>query len=380
MYGQPASEVLQLFMLYGEGTATAVIACIYLMLRRGNAFVPGMTTSARLRRWTIAFFATLALCHVWYMPGVYLTADEDILLANLVGCLLDCLTFFPLAIVILISMLQDRQRPLWPAWVVVSPLVAGMVLGIVNRTDAYLPALSVYLLLMGIGLLIYMMREVRRYGRWLRDNYADLEHKEVRQSYVALTIILLMFFIYGSGFGGDAYEYIVQVSGILLIGYLLWRVETLTDLTVPKYRPFPVEEEGAPDEDQNNDVASQAIDNHIRPLLQRYCIETQLYLQHDLTLSQLAQAIGTNRFYLSRYFSRQGITYNAYINDLRINYFVSHYYDAAKGDQPFTAQQLASESGYRSYSTFSLAFKQRMKQSVTVWMRKVANHSYNPEA
>ena len=34
----------------------------------------------------------------------------------------------------------------------------------------------VYLLLMGIGLLIYMVREVRRYGRWLRDNYVDLEH------------------------------------------------------------------------------------------------------------------------------------------------------------------------------------------------------------
>ena len=32
------------------------------------------------------------------------------------------------------------------------------------------------------------------------------------------------------------------------------------------------------------------------------------------------------------------------------------------------AQQLASESGYRSYSTFSLAFKQRTGQSVTVWM------------
>ena len=27
-------------------------------------------------------------------------------------------------------------------------------------------------------------------------------------------------------------------------------------------------------------------------------------------------------------------------------------------------------SGYRSYSTFSLAFKQRMDQSVTTWMRR----------
>ncbi|MBR1522193.1 MAG: AraC family transcriptional regulator [Bacteroidales bacterium] len=35
----------------------------------------------------------------------------------------------------------------------------------------------------------------------------------------------------------------------------------------------------------------------------------------------------------------------------------------------FTAQQLASESGYRSYSTFSAAFKQHSGKTVTAWMR-----------
>ena len=56
-------------------------------------------------------------------------------------------------------------------------------------------------------------------------------------------------------------------------------------------------------------------------LLQRHCIDEQLYLQHDLNLLQLAKAIGTNRFYLSQYFSQQGTTYNAYINGLRIEHF-----------------------------------------------------------
>jgi AraC-like DNA-binding protein len=87
---------------------------------------------------------------------------------------------------------------------------------------------------------------------------------------------------------------------------------------------------------------------------------------------QLASAIGTNRTYLGQYFSNQGITYNAYINDLRIQHFISLYREAVATQQTFTAQQLASKSGYRSYSTFSLAFKQRMGQSVTVWMRDSA--------
>ena len=36
------------------------------------------------------------------------------MLFGLIGSLLDCLTFFPLEIVVLLAMLQDRHRPLWP--------------------------------------------------------------------------------------------------------------------------------------------------------------------------------------------------------------------------------------------------------------------------
>ena len=107
---------------------------------------------------------------------------------------------------------------------------------------------------------------------------------------------------------------------------------------------------------------------HIERLLAEHCVDTQLYLQHDLSLQQLARTIGTNRSYLSQYFSRQGITYNTYINNLRINYFISRYQEVASTQQPFIVKQLVSESGYHSYSTFSLAFKQRMGQSVTDWM------------
>ena len=118
-------------------------------------------------------------------------------------------------------------------------------------------------------------------------------------------------------------------------------------------------------------ISKKTLDQ-ISQLLQKYCVDTQLYLHHDLTVTQLAQALGTNRFYLGQYFSHQDTTYNAYINTLRIDYFVLLYRDTVAAQRPFTAQQLASQSGYRSYSTFSLAFKQRMGQSVKAWMRNSA--------
>ena len=117
---------------------------------------------------------------------------------------------------------------------------------------------------------------------------------------------------------------------------------------------------------------SLSIRNNIGPLLKQHCEEPQLYLQHDISLSQLAQIIGTNRLYLSQHFSSQGTTYNAYINGLRIQHFISLYREATASHQLITAQQLAHQSGFRSYNTFSVAFKKIMGTTATEWMRNVA--------
>ena len=61
-----------------------------------------------------------------------------------------------------------------------------------------------------------------------------------------------------------------------------------------------------------------------------------------------------------------------YINGLRIQHFISLYREATAAHQPITAQQLAYESGFRSYNTFSVAFKKIMGMTATEWMRNVA--------
>ena len=368
MFGQISLDIILLFMLYGVGTATAAGACLYLLLRRANAIAPEVTSPVRLRRWTAAFFAVLAIGHLWYLPAAVLT-DEDITVCMLVGGLLDCVTVIPLVTVLLLCMLQDRQRPLWPVGVMTAPLVVLMVAGIVNRSEAYMPVAYGYLLLVAVGVVVYMVRAVRQYGRWLRDNYADLEHKEVWHTFVVLAVIVLMFGYYVVGYdGGMFYEYVIQVCCIVLVGHLLWRVETLSDLSITQ--PLPIEIIGIQDDGDSpsSDTMTDATFEQIGALLQQRCEDARLYLHHGLTLAQLAQAIGTNRTYLGLYFSSKKISYNTYVNDLRIRHFVSLYRDAVAARCTVTAQQLASESGYRNYKTFSVAFRERMGQSVTEWM------------
>ena len=76
-----------------------------------------------------------------------------------------------------------------------------------------------------------MVRATKQYGRWLRDNFADLEHKEVWQSHVVMAVILLVFGTYAFTSEGPVYQYAMQVIIAMLICHLLWRVETLSCLT-----------------------------------------------------------------------------------------------------------------------------------------------------
>ncbi len=373
MYDQIREDAL-FIMLYGVVTAMAVIASCYLLFRRANAIAPDITPPARSRRWTAAFFASIALNHLWYMPIVFLNSSEDIQIIDLIGGLLDCMTVIPLAIVVLLTMLQDRKRPLWPVALMMTPLVVGGALCIAYRSYVFLPMMYAYFLLMGIGLIIYMAYALRQYGYWLRDNYADLEHKEVWQGFVVLAIMFLVFGIYTYIYEGTAYLYALLAGFAVLICYLLWRVETLSDLTNKEVSGCEVAPLSAFEVTTPNNLTTLKPQD-LTTSLQKHCIDTQLYLQHDLNIAQLAKAIGTNRFYLSQYFSTQGITYNAYINDLRIDHFTRLYREAVAEGRSFTAQQLAGESGYRSYSTFRLAFKQRMGQNVREWMHEMAQNS-----
>jgi AraC-like DNA-binding protein len=367
MYEQEfQADILYLMFYAGVAVLTLVASC-YLLFRRGNAFAPDITPPARLRRWAAAFFAALALCHLWYLPIYFLSSSADVMLGFHIAGLFDCLTVFPLSVVVLLVMLQDRRRPLWPVWVMMAPFVAGRLWSIATCSDALVPILFGCFMLVCIGLIIYMVRATRQYGRWLRDNYADLEHKEVWQSIVVLAVILSAFLIYSFDIGELIYEYAMEVIIIVLICYLLWRIETLSDLSISEPQSLPADETVA--EDTEDHTQPMTIQYKIMPLLQKYCIDTQLYLQHDLTLLQLAKVIGTNRSYLSQYFSSQGMTYNAYINGLRIQHFINLYHEAAANSQPMSIQQLAHQSGFRSYSTFNAAFKQSMGMTATEWMR-----------
>jgi AraC-like DNA-binding protein len=356
----PAGLIL-FFILYGITGVVPAIAAVYLLLRRANAIAPGITPPMRLRRWTASFFAVTTLAHVWWLL-FYIYSGDLHSVAYLVIVMVDCMLLFVTFAGMLLAMLQDRRRPVWPALVTMIPFVAlcGAVMAFPSKLFEQITV--AYLVLLGLLFTVHMIFAIRQYGRWLNDNYADLENKKVWLCQAVALGCMLLFVLYV--FAVDmVLIWFLRITELVLVGLLLWRVETLPLLAQNTAEPSPNPQHLTP-----TSTISTIDLEQIDRLLKEHCVATQLYLQHELSLQDLAQAIGTNRSYLSQYFSRKSITYNTYINNLRIDYFIKRYQELTAARQAVVAQELAYESGFSSYRTFSRAFTQRMGQSVTTWM------------
>ena len=353
MYEHEGLRDIFFMMLYGGATMMAVLAGLYLWLRSGNAVNSEMESPKELRRWAAAFLASVAASHVWWALLGTLWLTDDRLMRNIVAITLDRISFVPLMMCVLLRMLQDRRRPLWPIAVAMVPFVVVAIVSIVTRNNDFEWFVEGYSLLLCLTFIIYYVFTLRKYGRWLHDNYADLEHKELWQSLSLLACILLVYVVYTTNQGALGVEYLAQVLTLVIIGFVVWRVETLQLLM-----------------EDETEIEADDEDLLISSLLAQHCETPKLYLQHDLTLAQLALALGTNRTYLGAYFAAKGETYNAYINRLRIDHCKQLYHEALAKGQKITAQQLSRQSGYRSYTTFSTAFKQRTGLTITAWIRE----------
>lgn len=373
------------FTLYGGAAATALLLCLYLLLSKVNVIAPGVTPPVPLRRWAAALFGVVAVGHGYWLLA-YANGFEEHSPLHALLAVLDGTGLLITLFGTMLSMLQDRRRPLWPFAAATVPIVVLGALQMAWPDVDFIPPLVVYMLSLYTVFTVYMTIAVRQYRRWLRDHYADLENKEVWASLTLLIVVLLLLVNYGFSDDNPS-SLIIRLTDFALFALLLWRVETLPTLdeALEQEEDYPLPEQDIlPEPDFLPGLAQEAetiappnsrrrkagddVLARIGQLLEKECVGTQLYLKQELTLSQLSSAVGVNRNYLGQYFASQGTTYYNYIHDLRIRHFMRLCREAVAAGHSFKAQQLALESGFRSYSTFAPAFKQRTGKSVTSWV------------
>ncbi len=347
------------FIIYGGATMLAFVASIYLLLRPVSVFNIDITPPLRLRRWMSVTFASVVVSHLWWLFLYYYHGDADPTDRLFICRCLDVLLNWSVTFHTMLVMLQDRRCPLWITAVFMALSLSVLLVDYIFGSQASWATILLSVITL-LYIVITLVVAVRQYGRWLRDNYADLEHKEVWQTYLVMLAFLPSILFYSILNINTIFDILLDVINIPLIFVLLWRVETLQTL----------EEPAADSSTDNMDLPDSHLFTKIELMLQQNCIDTEYYLQHDLSLTHLAKHIGTNTTYLSRYFAYKGITYNTFINTLRVEHFMRLYQTTIKTRQFVTAAELAYKSGYKSYSTFSIAFKQINRQTAKSWMKK----------
>ena len=142
----------------------------------------------------------------------------------------------------------------------------------------------------------------------------------------------------------DTLYYLLTCVIWSLISYFINRQEQVLGSLTPRSHQ---DVETAPENEENP--------HQFTLHLHRIFEEEHLYLNPKLTIMDLAQAIGTNRTYISNYLNNVlGTTFFDYVNQYRLSYA-----EQLLRQTKMSIEEIADRSGFNSRSTFRRAFLKR---------------------
>lgn len=201
----------------------------------------------------------------------------------------------------------------------------------------------------GTVVMLYVLFEIPAYHKRLKQSYSYHERIDLRWLYIILLSFVAFLAVWSLSSTyyselNDTLYYLLTCVIWSLISYFINRQEqVLGSLTTRSHQDV----ETAPENEENP--------HQFTLQLHRIFEEEHLYLNPKLTIMDLAQAIGTNRTYISNYLNNVlGTTFFNYVNQYRLSYA-----EQLLRQTKMSIEEIADRSGFNSRSTFRRAFLKR---------------------
>lgn len=257
--------------------------------------------------------------------------------------------------------LVELCRPGWikTRWMVMTevPFVVMSLLYVLTQNHLFYMLLWVLSLAYGLWCIVWVVHDLPRYHRWLKNEYSYQENINLHwlRGVTLLFFIILCIWVVDCIYPSTLIDTIYILSslvGWMVVCYFINRQElvikeVIDSLPTETAEPLaPATADGETEESDNERI--QAFSEQLEKL---FTVD-KVYLEPRLRLVDLAQKLGTNRTYLSNFFNKERqTTFYEFVNGYRISHS-----ENLLTTTDYTLDVVAELSGFNSLSTFRRAF------------------------
>lgn len=329
---------LQAFFI---GGATAYFICLAYNILKGRD-----KAYTRLHKVLGYIFAYLAISNmkdlVLTFPGMY---TQSVLDTILIWDGWGALTF----LIFLFELTMPGWTTIRRLAIMAIPFCAFTAAYIINPTHGVIMPYTRFLCLFGLIIMVTGYYRSRHYLNYIRNNYSNIDEIDISWigHFYILAFISQLFWFLTSMITQQLADCIYYFFEVMMWQLVYTHCRYLKTVV-------PVSDDTA----NANESTRHAAIEHSYPFagsLERIIEEEKLYLNPNLSLADLTSRLGTNRTYISQYFTNiKRMTFYDYINAIRIE---KESVPLLENHPEYTLDYIAQKSGFNSLSTFRRAFK-----------------------
>lgn len=314
------------------------------------------------------------------LAGLMTTSLSDEAIVHVQHCtqFLEMLVI-PMMGVSLLTLVRLKPPRMWILIAVQLPFVLGLAVHLIVESTLSLELAMIYAIVYSFIVTFGVFTHAYRYQKVLNETYADTSRRGVVWAVVTHVIMLglvIVWFIARYMVPGEmsrvlfipfsVIPWIIYTRRILRQNY---NMEAMADLVSTANSLLPQTDE----DDDTVDLKAWQAEGYGKAI-EEYCHQAVNFTNPDLTIVDVAMAVGSNRTYVSRWFKEQGKTFSTYITDIRIGYAQSLLVYSN-----YSITEVVSMSGFSSVRTFRTQFVARFKVTPSDYRSTHNLHHQNPQ-